>query len=158
MDLLIQAAQVYRDKNLYWVSYSPDPKDISDKVREFLLTSKHSGLFPGQDADEFFRKLCKSLKIGSPRAISQPIETVERAIREVSKSKVINEDIQAEISAAYKRVARLKDYDSSQADEIDPVLAKISSIRENRLAGKHAEAYLLAKKALEGLTEKEPKP
>jgi hypothetical protein len=60
MDLLIQAAEVYRDKNLYWVSHSPDPKAVSEKTLEFLLTSKHSGLCPGQDADKFFLELCKA--------------------------------------------------------------------------------------------------
>lgn len=60
MDLLIQAAKDYHDKYLFWVEYSPNPKSISDKVCEFLATSRNGRLFPGRDADRFFLELCKA--------------------------------------------------------------------------------------------------
>ena len=151
MDLLIQAGTGFRDKNLFWVNYSTNPDDIPDKVGEFLSTSKHARLCLGQDADGFFLELCKSLKIGSPRAISQPLETVERVISEVRKSKVANPAIQDEIDAAADRIARLRAHDKkTQEHDIDPVLKQVSEIRETRLAGQHARAYKLAKEALEG--------
>jgi hypothetical protein len=70
---------------------------------------------------------------------------------------MLQKAIQSVISAATARTARLKAYDSKPL-EIDPVLAKISAIRENRLAGQHAEAYRLAKEALECPTEEEHRP
>lgn len=159
MDLLIQAVKVFRDKNLFWVNHSTNPDDISYKVGEFLSTSRHAGLCLGQDADGFFLELCKSLKIGSPRAISQPLETVERVISEVRESKVTDPAIQAEIDAAADRTARLKAHDlKSQEHEVDPVLKKVSEIRETRLAGQHARAYELAKEAFERLTKQGLKP
>lgn len=111
----------------------------------------------GQDADEFFLELCKcpSLQIGSPLAISNPLGTVKRVIDEVSKSKVTNSVIQAEIDLAGKWTALLDaHYQTLQKQDIDPV----SKIRETRLAGRHAEAYSLAKEALEHPTEEESKP
>jgi len=30
--LLIQAADIYRDKNLFWVQYSADPKTLNQKA------------------------------------------------------------------------------------------------------------------------------
>jgi hypothetical protein len=156
MDLLIQAAKAYHDKNLFWVEYSPNPKSISDKVREFLATSRNGRLCPDQDADRFFLQLCKSMKIGSPLAISAPLGTVQRVINDVSKSKPAEKDIKLEIDAARDRVDRLSAYDESQKG--DPVAATISAIRENRLAGQYAEAYRLAKEALERPADKERKP
>lgn len=143
MDLLIQAAKVYRDKILFWVDHSPDPKSVSGKVREFLATSKNSRLCPDQDADRFFLELCKGLKIGSPLAISAPLGPVQRVIDDILKSKLVEKDIQSEINAAKARVERLSTYDQSQKG--DPVAAKTSEIREKRLAGDPAEAYRLAK-------------
>jgi hypothetical protein len=119
-----------------------DPKSISDKVREFLVTSKNGRLYPDQDADRFFLQLCKGLKIGSPLAISAPLGPVQRVIADVLKSKLVGKDIQAEINAAKDRVERLSAYDQSQKG--DPVAAKASEIREKRLAGDPAEAYRLA--------------
>lgn len=96
------------------------------------------------------------MNIGSPLAISAPLGTVQRVIEDVSKSEPAEKDIQAEIFAAKARVDRLSAYDESQKG--DPVAATISAIRENRLAGQYAEAYRLAKEALEGPAGKERKP
>jgi hypothetical protein len=147
MDLLIQAARVYYDTNLYWVDYSPNPKSISDKVREFLATSSHAGLFPGQDADRFFLDLCQSLNIGSPSAISLPLKSVEAAIQGISASRVEDPDIREEPNMAEARVNRLKKYDK-KSQRSDLLAARVSAIRKKRLAGDHAEAYRLAEKEL----------
>jgi hypothetical protein len=77
-------------------------------------------------------------------------------INDVSKSKPAEKDIKLEIDAARARVDRLSAYDESQKG--DPVAATISAIRENRLAGQYAEAYRLAKEALERPADKERKP
>jgi SIR2-like domain len=142
MDLLIQAAKACPDKDLIWVDHSPDPQSISDKVREFLATSKNGRLCPDQDADRFFLQLCKGLKVGSPLAISAPLEPAHRVIADVLKSNLVDKDIQAEINAAKNRMERLRTYDQSQKG--DPGAAKASEIREKRLAGDPAGAYRLA--------------
>jgi hypothetical protein len=147
MDLLIQAAKVYRDKNLFWVNHSSDPSAITDKVREFLASSRNARLLTGEDADRFFLKLCGELGVGSPRAISQPLEALEHLIRDVLRSTALDPDIRAEIDAARARFDRLKAFDS-RPTEGDPVDAMISAIRKRRLAGDYAEAYRLAEEAL----------
>jgi hypothetical protein len=144
MDLLIEAAKVYQDKHLFWVDRSPDPKSISDRVREFLATSTNGRLFLGQDTDRFFLDLCQSLKIRAPRAILEPLGTVERLIKEISKSDVNDPDIQAVINEADARVKRLKKHDEIR----DPEATKASEIREKRLAGDSATAYSLAIKEI----------
>jgi hypothetical protein len=50
MDLLVQAAAVYRDKNLLWVQHSPGPKTLSPKAQAFLATSRKGGLIADLDA------------------------------------------------------------------------------------------------------------
>jgi hypothetical protein len=147
MDLLIHAAGVYRDKNLFWVSHSPRPDAISPKVRDFLATSRNGGLLPGQDADRFFLDLCKELEIGAPRAIAQPLSTVTRVIADVSLSTVTDTDIRSEITAAQARLGRLQAFDA-KAELENPTEAIISAIREARLAGDPATAYRLANEAL----------
>jgi hypothetical protein len=149
MDLLIQAARVYYDTNLYWVDYSRNPKTISEKVREFLATSRNSGLFLNQDADRFFLDLCQSLNIGPPSAISLPLKSVEAAIKCISASKVEDPDIQEELRVAQERVNRLKRSDK-RSQKRDPLAATRSAIRRKRLVGDSAEAYRLAKKELDG--------
>jgi hypothetical protein len=157
MDLLIQAANVYQAKNLYWISYSHDPKAISDKVLAFLSTSKNGGLCPGQDADRFFLELCKSLNIGSPSAISLPLQGVEATINGISASQVEDPDIREQLSVARNRVARLRVYDE-QSLKGDGVTATVSALREKRLAGDLAVAYPLAEEVLRRIPKKAAKP
>jgi SIR2-like domain len=100
MELLTQGAQAFPDKHLVWVNHSENPNDISIKVREFLSTSKHALHCVGQDADTFFLELCKNMEIGSPPAISNPLEAIRRGIDDVRKSKVVvGSAIQAEIDS-----------------------------------------------------------
>lgn len=148
MDLLIQAAKEYPDKNLFWVNRSKRPEDISDKVRQFLATSRNAWLCPDQDADLFFLNLCKSksLRIGAPQSILDPLMTLERLIEKVSKSHAAeSDDIKAVINAATDRLNRLKNCDT-QAQERDVEATRMSEIREKRLAGDFAQAFKLAKR------------
>ena len=147
MDLLIRAAEVYRDKNLFWVSHSPRPDAIGPKVRRFLATSRNGGLLVGQDADRFFLDLCRHLGIGSPSAVSRPLATVERVIENLSASTVNDADIRAEIAAARARFERLQAADRPPAQDV--LAAVIAPIREARLAGDYEKAYRLANEALE---------
>ena len=148
MDLLIQAAQSFRDKNLYWVTYSPRPDDINDKVRAFLATSRHARLLPGQDADHFFLDLCRAMKVGPPSALVRPLESMERLVRDISHHPAKDPDIQAEIEAARRRLRRLRELDERTLDA-DPIAAIVTRIRERRLSGDHAEAYRLALEAMQ---------
>ena len=148
MDQLIHAAGTFRDKNLYWVNYSPDPADIGPKVRDFLATSRNARLFPGQDADHFFLDLSRFLGTGVPSALSQPLGQATRVMRDLTAAKMKDADILAEIASARSRLKRLTDADAVTAQEGDPVEAVVTRIREQRLAGNHAEAYRLAHEAL----------
>ncbi len=146
MHLLKQAAQVYPDKNIFWVNHAPRPDDIVDNVREFLSTSRNSRLLPGQDADTFFLELCRALQVGSPTAISKPLEVIERSINDASRATISDPDIQAEIDAAIRQLQRLQE--SNTETEPDAIEAVAAKIRETRLAGDHERAYRLAEEAL----------
>lgn len=147
MDLLIQAASVYRDKNLFWISHSPRPASIGPKVRDFLLTSRSGGLLIGQDADRFFLELCTDLEIGTPTAIARPLSTVAQVIKDISLSTVTDADIRAEINAASALLNHMQAFEA-KAEPEDATSAIISTIREARLAGDYATAYRLANEAL----------
>ena len=145
MNLLIQAAKVFDDKNLFWVQHSSDPKALSPYAAQFLATTRNGGLLVGQDADVFFLELCKHLGIGAPSAISDPFKSARLAIRDVGASKVDHADIKGSIEKA----AKLLDFVQSEAVKFDlPSVDRVSEIRNLRLAGKHAEAYHLAQESL----------
>lgn len=146
MDLLIQAAEVYRDKNLFWVQHSVDPKRLPEKAKRFLGTSRNGGLLIGQDSDVFFLELCRALGVGAPTALLDPLRSVKRVIEDVEGSRVTNTDIRSEINSAKARFSLLSETLANAARTTDDVIAEI---REMRLAGKYAEAYRLAEKALE---------
>jgi tetratricopeptide (TPR) repeat protein len=147
MDLLVEAGKVYQDKNLFWVTRASRPDDISDKAKEFMASSRNGGLMLGQDADEFFLELCKSLEIGSPRAISDPLATIDRWIIEAKHSSATHDDIRAAIDTASARLQRFREC-SAQTSALDPLAESISKIREARLAGKSEEAFRLAEAEL----------
>jgi hypothetical protein len=145
MELLIQAAEVYRDKNLFWVQYSADPKTLNQKAKRFLGTSRNGGLLVAQDADVFFLELCRELGVGAPMAISEPLRAVQQVIRDIEASRVANDDIRSEIESAKARSSLLSAALANAIRTEDDVIAKI---REKRLSGNHAEAYRLAEEAL----------
>ena len=144
MDLLIDSAKIFRDKNLYWIQYSSDPHDLSPKAKDFLATSRNGGLLIGQDADTFFLELCRELGVGAPTAISDPLGSLRRIIGEVEQATMSQADIRAEISRAKSRLDTLGEALAKAERTIDDVIAEI---REKRLAGDHAEAYRLAEGA-----------
>lgn len=144
MDLLIDAAKNFDDKKLYWVLYSSNPKDLSDKAARFLATTRNGGLLIGQDADAFFLDLCRELRVGAPTAISDPLKASRRAMQQISGSKIGLDDIRSEIDKANERLAAAQ----AALEKHDGENNMASKIRELRLAGKHEEAYLLAEKAL----------
>ncbi len=147
MDLLVQAARAYPDKNLFWVNHSAQPAEIGEKVLDFLRTSRNGGLLVGQDADRFFLDLCRELGIGPPSAVARPLDAAQRTIDDLARSTVDDADIAGEISAARGRVSRLAMLDM-EAGHGDPLDAVVSRIREARLAGDAATAYRLANEAL----------
>ncbi|WP_287747551.1 SIR2 family protein [Methylobacterium sp.] len=144
MDLLVQAAAVYRDKNLFWVQHSPDPRTLSPKAQAFLATSRNGGLLVGQDADGFFLDLCRALGVGVPSALSDPLKAVGRLIADLDAYRSPNADIRAEIDRARARHAFLHErLEDAAADTTE-----VEQIRELRLAGHDAEAYARAERAL----------
>ena len=147
MDLLIHAAGVYRDKNLFWVNHSPRPDAVGPKVREFLLNVTKWRPVAGRTPMRFVLDLCKELEIGSPRAVVEPLDAIVQVIGAVSLSTVTDADIRTEIGAARARLERLQALDAKTEPD-DPVAAIVSKIREARLAGDHATAYRLASEAL----------
>lgn len=142
MDLLVDAAEIYRGKNLFWVQYSGDPKDLSQKGRKFLGTSKSGGLIIDQDADEFFLKLSKHLAIGVPSALSKPLLSFDTLIADLKKSRKnsssSSRDIQAEIERASVISAHLtsslEQFQKNHPDET-------ARVRQSRLAGDSESAY-----------------
>jgi tetratricopeptide (TPR) repeat protein len=148
MDLLVQAGEAYPDKNLYWVAHSQRPEDAGAKVRAFLATSRNARLVPGQDADRFFLELCRALRIGSPRAVSSPLDGVRQLIGQVRASDVTDPDIGKEIAAAQ---AGLEALEASAAAARGPDDAsEATAIREARLRGDRAAAFARAKTAMAG--------
>jgi hypothetical protein len=145
MELLIQAAEVYRDKNLFWVQYSADPKTLNQKAKRFLGTSRNAGLLVAQDADVFFLELCRELGVGPPMALSEPLKAVEQVIRDIEASSVANDDIRLEIKSAKARTSMLS---AALANAVRTEEDVIAEIRAKRLSGNYAEAYGLAEEAL----------
>jgi tetratricopeptide (TPR) repeat protein len=148
MDLLVQAGRAYPDKTLYWVAHSPRPEDAGKKVRDFLATSRHARLVPGQDADRFFLELCQALRIGSPRAVSSPLEGLRRLIGQVRASAVTDPDIEKEIAAAEAGLAALEAGAATARGPDDTGAA--TAIREARLRGDLAGAFARAEQAVAG--------
>jgi hypothetical protein len=148
MDILIEAARIFRDKNIFWVQYSTKLDDLSPKAVELLGTSQNSGLLIGQDADVFFLELCRELGVGTPTALSDPLKLVRQLIENTSACGMTNPDICSEIEKAksYSKhlTKALQDY---VAGSVDP----ISEIRATRLSGDIERAYDLAEKALKEL-------
>lgn len=156
MDLLCEAAKTYEDKNLFWVQYSNKPDELSSKARIFLDTSCNGRLMVGQDADVFFLDLCRELKIGAPKAVSDPLASVGRVIAQLTKAQTKQEDIRAEISESERRVNVARECLRRDASEKMSIVAQL---RELRLAGKVDEAYLLAQKyeaSTDGTLETDP--
>ncbi len=150
MDLLIQAAKAYDNKPIFWVSHSSKPDALGNKVLDFLATSRNARLLLGQDADRFFLDLSRLLKVGAPSAIARPIEMIARVIRDLSASEITDGDIRAEIATAGVVLQRIREAADAipLAQDVDGI---IGQIRELRLAGRHADAYAAARRAL-GLT------
>ncbi len=141
MDLLVQAARAYPDKNLFWVNLSPDPDAIGPKVAAFLETSRNGGLLPGQDADRFFLDLSRELGIGAPGAVARPLDAATDAVAALSRSILGDADMLAELAGAQAHLTRLQAHEGPPTDPLENV---ISRIREARLAGDAATAYRLA--------------
>ncbi len=138
MDLLVEAATAYPDKNLYWVQYSNQMSELSAKAKNFLATSRNGGVLLGRDADVFFLDLCRELKIGAPSIVSRPLGPTTAVIEKLGKSKVDHPDIRAEIDEATRRIAAANEcLDRASETRADPVVR----LRELRLSGKIAEAY-----------------
>ena len=146
MDLLIRAAESYPDKNLFWVAHSTKPADIGPKVRAFLASSRNARLLLGQDADRFFLDLCVGLKVGSPGALSRPLEPLERLLADVRRSVVTDNDIRREIEDAEATLKRLREQERKAPPDRDTVAA--SEIRELRLKGDLEGAYAAAEAAI----------
>jgi signal transduction histidine kinase len=77
MQLLIEAGKRFPDTRIFWVLHSQNIEDSSDYVRQFMMTSRHSALIPGQDADEFFRLLLEKLQASPPKIIEDPLYLVK---------------------------------------------------------------------------------
>lgn len=138
MDLLVDAAESYPDKNLFWVQYSNRPDDLSPKAKRFLATSRNAGQLLGQDADVFFLDLCRELKVGVPSIIGDPLAPMQRVLKQLDLSKVGNDDIAAEIAEARRRtdlVAACLKRDREARN--DPS----TTVRDLRLAGQTKKAY-----------------
>lgn len=148
MNLLVEAARSFDDKNLFWVQYSDDPKTLSEKARAFLATSRNGGLLLGRDADRFFLELCQALEIGTPSAIREPLRAATDALAKVQASRHDHADITAEIERAGRRL----DVARRALETADATPDPVARLRDLRLAGKIDEAYA---ESLEFLPEAE---
>jgi hypothetical protein len=141
MDLLCEAAKTYEDKNLFWVQHSNNPCELSLKARVFLDTSCNGRLMVGQDADAFFLGLCRELKIGTPRAVSDPLASIGRVIAQLSNAPTSHGDIKAEISEAERRVNVARTCLTRDAEERVSIVVRL---RELRLSGNISDAYRIS--------------
>jgi tetratricopeptide (TPR) repeat protein len=140
MDLLIEAARAYPDKNLYWVTYSDDLTRVGDKVRSFLSYSVNSAVVLGQDADHFFIELCTEMGVGAPAAVREPLARYRDILGDLRKSNVQMDDIGAEVLRAGDLLQTLHACEQRFLSKpSDKNLA--SDIRTLRLRGKIKEAY-----------------
>jgi hypothetical protein len=146
MDLLVEAAQAYPYKHLYWVLHGGNIEALSDKARRFLSTTHNGGVLVDYDADRFFLELSKELGVGGPRATSDPLSIVERCLGEAQKAKIAHADIQVQIDEASKRLVTLRKAEASASE--DAVAAVSREVRRLRLTGDLKGAYELATREL----------
>src|SRR5262249_6177554 len=107
MDLLVEAAEAYPYKHLYWVLHGGNIESLSGKAKRFLSTTHNGGVLVDYDADRFFLELSKELGVGGPSATSDPLAIVARYLQEAKKAKVTHADIQIQIDEASKRLEAL---------------------------------------------------
>jgi len=144
MDLLINAARRFTDKQLFWILHGSDPAALSDKARDFLATSRNSALLIGHDADSFFLHLLRELNIGAPETIREPLflaglhatQLAQHDSAQVADAGTIGTTIErhrSEIAAMAQALDRHRQGQSAT----EAVLAKA---RELRLAGNRVDA------------------
>lgn len=147
MNFLISAGKRWPDTQIYWVQHSHSCDDLEPLAEQFLQTSRRGKSVLGQDADEFFMKLCQLLGIGAPRSIVDPIGH----LRTFSNQIVIaeNADIRnllAEQSSLLSDFEYFYSLKKSKALNVPEVIARAS---EHRLAGRFEDELSLLSSALE---------
>jgi signal transduction histidine kinase len=147
MDFLISAGKRWPDTQIFWVQHSEEIGDLSNLAREFLQTSDHGKIVPGQDADSFFMRLCQLLGIGAPRAIIDPLGHLHDLNDQIISSS--DPDISNVIAENRKLLAEFEYYISirkSKASSTADIIAKASELR---LSGRFEEELDLLLNALE---------
>jgi hypothetical protein len=147
MDLLVQAAKGFPQKHLYWILHGKSPADLPAKAHEFLSSTRNGGVLLDYNADRFFLELAKELRVGSPRAINDPLSIVQQYLSEAEKATIDHPDIQAQISEAGHQLDRLKAASSAVIVDTDAETAR--ALRELRLKGHLKDAYEEASRALQ---------
>lgn len=141
MNLLVKAGEIYPDKNIFWVQHADNADSLSEKARNFLGTSRNSGVILGQDSDRFFLELAKELRVGTPSAIGDPLKLIDLWIKQTKSSIIVDPDILAEISTASNRLDLLRKYDATSETDPNKTIAK--AIRAKRLSGDIDGSYNL---------------
>ncbi|MBB4374651.1 hypothetical protein GGD63_007485 [Bradyrhizobium sp. cir1] len=146
MDLLVEAAEAYPFKHLYWVLHGGKIEALSAKARRFLSTTHNGGVLVDYDADRFFLELSKELGVGGPRSINDPLAALEQSLSEAQKARISHADIQAQVDEASRRLIALRGAEASiSANETE---AASREIRRRRLSGDFKGAYELAMREL----------
>jgi tetratricopeptide (TPR) repeat protein len=150
MDLLIEAARTYPDKNMFWVEYSEDITRVGPKVREFLSYSSNSSVVAGQDADKFFLELCREMGVGPPGAVREPLARYRSVLNNLKRSDIALQDIMAEMDRSSNLLVTLEDCER-QANEGVTSTNVADEVRQLRLRGEFEKAYEQALNAVLGI-------
>jgi tetratricopeptide (TPR) repeat protein len=155
MDLLVEAAKAYPDKNLFWIMRGREPSSLSEKARIFLSNSVNSAIVVDQDADIFFLKLCQEMGIGAPSAIREPLSRHREILKNIRRARIGDRDIEAEVTRSEELLANL--YKAEERFLSRRTAKNVESeIRRLRLRGQSKQAYEAATKAKERATSSEP--
>ena len=145
MDLLVEAAEAYPYKHLYWVLHGSNIDTLSEKARKLLSTTHNGGVLVNYDADKLFLELSRELGVGGPRVISDPLAMVEAYLKAAGSARINHADIQAQLDEAFRRLATLR---SAASLESDHATAAANEIRRLSLSGDLMGAYELASREL----------
>ena len=143
MSLLVESARRLPDKVIYWVQYSSNPEELSNRARELLNCGKNKFLVAGWDADAVFVGLMKGLNLGAPTWMKQPIKSlIEHAERIVLAD---NHDVSGVVVAYRKRLLGYQDAESAHEKAL-------REIKEFRLEGYHEKALQRAQEHCDEIT------
>ncbi|MFD2235451.1 SIR2 family protein [Phaeospirillum tilakii] len=111
MKFICEASEKYQDVPIYWVFYEKEWREVGGRVKNFLSKKKiQANLVYNYSSDDFFSDLMRELKIEKLPLISYQKDKIERQMRLLGISDIINKDISHKIklgSALFNEIGEL---------------------------------------------------